>query len=436
MGFWSVRPERSALFLVAHGPVAQAHKNGVPQHRKPTHHNMDVFFNTPMIMESPRWASPYVCRSVLSPTQIYEALYERELAEQRHLAKVQQARRRQQLRQQQQARELEAILEHMAWEAEAKAREEQRRRDRARVLAAKQSQPMLVRIGNMVLRVEQVIEDETAAKETPIQRKHKKTHKHKAHPKLALNGAPEKSVSTEELNVKKPIDKTSSPQPASPETKRIAEAELNDPIDAFVKALRTAAQAIDMDDHLPVENDEKPEDEEANAFTFNEEAVESANEADTESDAASEISSETAPAMAKAASVPADAADIGSTTATNATLLFARDFPPSTYGQTVRKQVSPHDIGVEASAANGGTIKITGLWSEEAPRVPSPRSPRVRDVDEDGNEVILPQDTDSEPETEKPKFSETVEIPLPSLKKLTNVRAELDDNGFRLWLDQ
>merc|ERR1712130_837625 len=54
------------------------------------------------------------------------------------------------------------------------------------------------------------------------------------------------------------------------------------------------------------------------------------------------------------------------------------------------------------------------------------------DVDEDGNEVILPQDTDSEPETEKPKFSETVEIPLPSLKKLTNVRAELDDNGFRL----
>lgn len=124
-------------------------------------------------------------------------------------------------------------------------------------------------------------------------------------------------------------------------------------------------------------------------------------------------------------------------------LLFSRDFPSNDteYGRAIRKLVNADSITVEASRANGGSIKIGGLWKMQAPehtRSPprSPRSARVSDVDENGEEVIVPvvdvQSTD-ELDTSKITLDETDTIPLP--EHLDGLRAELTDDGFRLWLD-
>ena len=121
-------------------------------------------------------------------------------------------------------------------------------------------------------------------------------------------------------------------------------------------------------------------------------------------------------------------------------VLFTYDFPDAatTYGRDVRKHVKSDNLHVEANTLNGGSIKISGLWRKTAPspssRASSPRSPHVRDVDEDGNEILLAEDTDSDSDTEQGvSFTESAVIPLPSLGELRNMRAELDDSGFKLW---
>lgn len=121
-------------------------------------------------------------------------------------------------------------------------------------------------------------------------------------------------------------------------------------------------------------------------------------------------------------------------------VLFTYDFPDAAtaYGRDVRKHVKSDNLHVEANTLNGGSIKISGLWRKTAPspssRASSPRSPHVRDVDEDGNEILLAEDTDSDSDTEQGvSFTESAVIPLPSLGELRNMRAELDDSGFKLW---
>lgn len=121
-------------------------------------------------------------------------------------------------------------------------------------------------------------------------------------------------------------------------------------------------------------------------------------------------------------------------------ILFTYDFPDAAtaYGRDVRKHVKSDNLHVEANTLNGGSIKISGLWRKTAPspssRASSPRSPHVRDVDEDGNEILLAEDTDSDSDTEQGvSFTESAVIPLPSLGELRNMRAELDDSGFKLW---
>mgnify|MGYP006993765007 FL=1 len=121
-------------------------------------------------------------------------------------------------------------------------------------------------------------------------------------------------------------------------------------------------------------------------------------------------------------------------------VLFTYDFPDAAtaYGRDVRKHVKSDNLHVEANTPNGGSIKISGLWCKTAPspssRASSPRSPHVRDVDEDGNEILLAEDTDSDSDAEQGvSFTESAVIPLPSLDELRNMRAELDDSGFKLW---
>ena len=103
-------------------------------------------------------------------------------------------------------------------------------------------------------------------------------------------------------------------------------------------------------------------------------------------------------------------------------VLFTYDFPDAAtaYGRDVRKHVKSDNLHVEANTLNGGSIKISGLWRKTAPspssRASSPRSPHVRDVDEDGNEILLAEDTDSDSDTEQGvSFTESAVIPLPSL---------------------
>ncbi|KAL4400969.1 hypothetical protein ACI68E_002293 [Malassezia pachydermatis] len=127
---------------------------------------------------------------------------------------------------------------------------------------------------------------------------------------------------------------------------------------------------------------------------------------------------------------------------TKSQLLFSYDFPSADtpYGLEVRKLAQADRISVEASPLNGGSIKISGLWSPTAPtsqRVSSPRSPHVRDCDEDGNEVLLPEDSESESESvsERDLFTESAILPLPRMNLVQGVRAELNDDGFRLYID-
>ena len=124
-------------------------------------------------------------------------------------------------------------------------------------------------------------------------------------------------------------------------------------------------------------------------------------------------------------------------------LVFSYDFPDAStaYGREVRRLVNADNISVQANSLNEGSIKIGGLWSKAAPtkstsRPSSPRSARVRDVDENGDEILLAEDTDSESESGEPtiSFQESVVISLPSPKDVSHLRAELDEDGFRLWI--
>ena len=124
-------------------------------------------------------------------------------------------------------------------------------------------------------------------------------------------------------------------------------------------------------------------------------------------------------------------------------LVFSYDFPDAStaYGREVRRLVNADNISVQTNSLNEGSIKIGGLWSKTAPtkstsRPSSPRSARVRDVDENGDEILLAEDTDSESESGEPtiSFQESVVISLPSPKDASHLRAELDEDGFRLWI--
>lgn len=124
-------------------------------------------------------------------------------------------------------------------------------------------------------------------------------------------------------------------------------------------------------------------------------------------------------------------------------LVFSYDFPDANtaYGREVRRLVNADNISVQTNSLNEGSIKIGGLWSKTAPtkstsRPSSPRSARVRDVDENGDEILLAEDTDSESESGEPtiSFQESVVISLPSPKDASHLRAELDEDGFRLWI--
>ena len=124
-------------------------------------------------------------------------------------------------------------------------------------------------------------------------------------------------------------------------------------------------------------------------------------------------------------------------------LVFSYDFPDANtaYGREVRRLVNADNISVQTNSLNEGSIKIGGLWSKTAPtkstsRPSSPRSARVRDVDENGDEILLAEDTDSESESGEPtiSFQESVVISLPSPKDVSHLRAELDEDGFRLWI--
>lgn len=116
-------------------------------------------------------------------------------------------------------------------------------------------------------------------------------------------------------------------------------------------------------------------------------------------------------------------------------LLFSYDFPSAAtaYGRSVREQVNSNNITIEANELNEGSLKIKGLWSKRAPsrRARSPQSPRVSDVDENGEEIIV-QDTRSR-EVDRVAFTESATIPMPSREELRTLRAELDDAGFKLW---
>ncbi|WFD30216.1 hypothetical protein MSPP1_001233 [Malassezia sp. CBS 17886] len=121
------------------------------------------------------------------------------------------------------------------------------------------------------------------------------------------------------------------------------------------------------------------------------------------------------------------------------TLLYSLDFPSAStaYGRAIRKCASADQIDVAVSHEDGGHINISGLWSSAPPttRAGSPQSPRVRDVDEDGQEILLPQDTDDAPSVEaQTAMKATALVPLPPVDRLDEVRAELTDEGFRLWL--
>lgn len=167
----------------------------------------------------------------------------------------------------------------------------------------------------------------------------------------------------------------------------------------------------------------------------------------------SETSKDEAPVAESASAAPAPTAMVDKaatsessapshdTTTAHSQLLFSYDFPPShtPYGRDVREQIRSDRIAVEASTLNGGSIQIRGLWAQSAPpvsRASSSRSAHVRDVDENGEEVLLPEDTDSESETDAPMaFDESAVLPLPALDKAQALRAELNDQGFQLWLD-
>lgn len=113
-------------------------------------------------------------------------------------------------------------------------------------------------------------------------------------------------------------------------------------------------------------------------------------------------------------------------------------FPTGDYGKLVRKQVNVDKIDVEADPLRN-TIRISGLWAKERPnsRSSSPRSPHVRDVDEFGEEVLLPEDSDTSDSesSDKVVFDHAEVVDVPANADLRQLRAELTDNGFALWLD-
>ncbi|WFD41800.1 hypothetical protein MPSI1_000436 [Malassezia psittaci] len=119
-------------------------------------------------------------------------------------------------------------------------------------------------------------------------------------------------------------------------------------------------------------------------------------------------------------------------------LLFSYDFPsPDTdYGTKVRQLAKADSMDVEMTMDNGGSIRISGLWDKEPPSqlATPPRSPKsahVSDVDENEEEIEVVDTRPAKSDRIELKHSET--IPLPEHPE--RIRAELTEEGFRLWLD-
>ena len=164
-----------------------------------------------------------------------------------------------------------------------------------------------------------------------------------------------------------------------------------------------------------------------------EKAAEQKNDA-TEPEESTETSKSIEPTIESPAASP------GSVSPKSATLLFSHEFPKGAYGDYVRKHATADSINVEASPLNGGSVKISGLWHPSAPssfrRATSPRSARVRDVDENGEEVMLPEDSEPDSDTDNSvEFDYSAVQDLPA-SQFTGVRAELGDDGFKLWIDE
>lgn len=133
-------------------------------------------------------------------------------------------------------------------------------------------------------------------------------------------------------------------------------------------------------------------------------------------------------------------------------LLFTYPLPQD---EAVRSAIQAKDIGVSFDEASR-TIQLIGLWSQGTTSAPSstaasesgdegsrgrkrsrsPKRPRVSDVDEVTGEEISKPEEEEEEYVEVPKMQTTItkSIPLPEGVTVDNLRAELTDDGFKVYV--
>lgn len=132
-------------------------------------------------------------------------------------------------------------------------------------------------------------------------------------------------------------------------------------------------------------------------------------------------------------------------------LVFTYPLPQD---ESIRATIKADDINVTYDAASK-TINLTGLWSDSnndssssstaksgdesrgRKRSRSPKRPRVSEVDEKtGEEIIQPEEVEEEEYVEVNPAPKTVSksIRLPEGAKVDNLRAEITDEGFKVWI--
>lgn len=412
-------------------------------------------FYLPSPLFAPAWAEPPrmspVCHPSWMGVDVYDmeaALYQRAAVEQRLLeerARALQLRRLRQLREQR-AREqqMESLLQLYALDALTSAVQNEARQRRHAARARPTSPPM---VHHIVFRVPS--EDPEATNDAEAANDTKTTHDIEAANNTKTASDTEAPNNTKTTNDTKAVNDTEAC--ACPSGSCGASCAC-DQLASLVK------EASDIIAPAPKEAvEKKPADVPNSSEAADASSPEAAEASSTEAAAASvepdvhEPASPVAPAEEERAA-PASPLTFAvddqtrhqdeAAAAPQPRLLFSHDFPAATspYGQQVRKAVQASAISVEANPADGGRLVISGLWSATPPpasRSNSRRSAHVRDVDEDGNEVLMPGDTDSDSDAEDPvAFDQSAVIPLPHLAKLHGLRPELDEDGFRVWLDQ
>ncbi|WFC94434.1 hypothetical protein MBRA1_001064 [Malassezia brasiliensis] len=333
-----------------------------------------------------------------------------EAARKRHLAKMHAAQVRQALWEAARAEEAQRIshAQELALRHQAQRCAEQKRLAQAQ---AQQDRVRFVRIGDLLLRI---VENDDKEEFADVQN---------------TDGENEAAEETETSELD-PLTSSSDAQDKVDEEVAVALAKLS--------AHDRADESLEVEQQT--ESPDATDDEHDDAVAEACQALADAVAAPTPAPETENMQAATEEAAPLEASAPV--ADASSPNA-DPVLLFSYDFPSNDteYGRAIRKLVNADSITVEATRANGGSIKIGGLWQMQAPectRSPprSPRSARVSDVDENGEEVIVPvvdvQST-NELDTSKIPLNETSTIPLP--EHLDGLRAELTDDGFRLWLD-